>query len=147
MKVKAMMINPLPDEDGYHIFECDNCHNIFLLDLSGFEHQNDIFCPFCGKNGNIITFTNKIREKIFQDHQIEMENVNNLTSDQIKELILVDDVEVIEYNVNEIVDIANYVMYEFICCDKFIKINKNSYKMVKYCCYCKGEVLYLDSEN
>lgn len=150
MKVYSTVINPIPDEEGFHIFECDNCHKTFLLNLHD-SLSEQMYCPFCGKIGSIITFTNGIREKVFQDHPIndikketEKGMELELDIDEIKTIIenLEDvDVEVLEYSVNEFINTNELVNFEFICCDKIIKVPMDSYEKVKYCSFCKGEIL------
>lgn len=155
MKVYSTVINPIPDEEGFHVFECDNCYKTFLLNLHDNPNE-EMYCPFCGKQGSIITFTNKIREKVFENHPIitlsnEEEEKKELDIDieELKELIEnLDsvDVEVLEYSINDFIDISELVNFEFICCDKFIKVPMESYEFVKFCSFCKGEILLNKSE-
>src|SRR5690554_8151128 len=91
MKVISTVINPIPDKDGFHIFECDNCYKKFLINLQD-NKEDKIYCPYCGNEGNMITFTNNIREKAFKDHPISTINSSTdekieLDIEQIKELI------------------------------------------------------------
>ena len=115
-----------------------------------------MYCPFCGTKGSIISFTNKIREKVFQDHPINDLKTNDdesmeleLDIDEIKTIIenLDDvDVEVLEYSVNEFINTNELVNFEFICCDKIIKVSMDNYKLIKFCSFCKGEILLNESE-
>ncbi|HEY8364241.1 MAG TPA: hypothetical protein VIK84_01605 [Haloplasmataceae bacterium] len=153
MKVYSAVINPIPDEEGYHVFECDKCNHIFLVNLQDTTDHNKLYCPFCGNLGTVITFTNSIREKVFKDHpigqlqdQVQEGTEANLSLEQVKEIIenfdTSDmDVEVLEYSINEVIPLDELIKYEFICCEKNIKVSMDDYDTVKYCTFCKGEVL------
>ncbi len=150
MKVVSTVVNPVPDSEGFHILECDKCENTFLINLADINNNKEIYCPFCGHSGGLLSFTNKIREKILDgnpqmldmdsidDKEIDIEQINNLINNLDSQNM---DVEFVEYTVDELVDSKDFIKFEFICCDKSVKVSMENYHKVNYCSFCKGEVL------
>ncbi len=153
MKIISTIINPIPDEEGFHVFQCDKCNKHFLIAPLDLNENTDFYCPYCGEAGGYMTFTKSIRKNIFKDHpsSIKTENVetfenNDFDIDKIQELLenLKEnpmDVEVLEYSIAEVVNEDELTKYEFICCEKIIKIPFENFEEVKFCPFCKGEIL------
>ncbi len=151
MKIVSTIINPIPDEEGYHIFECDKCQELFSIKPQDIEKQENLYCPYCGHQGSFITFTNNIRKKVYKDHpiisdkesnenqEIDLEHIKEMLKDLKKDDM---DIELLEYSVEEIIHQEELIKYEFICCDKMIKVPMEIFKHVKYCTFCKGEILF-----
>jgi len=152
MKVISTVINPIPDEEGYHIFQCDECQKLFLVKPLDMEEDEQLYCPYCGVQGGVFSFTKGIREKFFNDYpnslgaevddtinkEIDIEQIKDILKNITKENM---DVQLLEYTINEITNSEDLIKYEMICCDKSIKIPMDIYKTVNYCSFCKGEIL------
>ena len=162
LKVVSTVINPIPDEEGFHIFECEECHFNFLINPHDIGQDKTFYCPHCGHEGSFMSFTQNIRQKLFKDHPLNIpqddlikvtENDDNIPLDieDIKDLLKnmnqdTVDVEVLQYTINEVIPDDEFTKYEFICCDKNIKVKMDDYQKVHFCPLCKGEILLNISE-
>lgn len=153
MKIISTIINPIPDEEGFHIFQCTTCNNHFLITPQDLNQDSAFYCPYCGETGGFMSFTKNIRKNIFKDHpssltteSIEPVENDGIDIDEIQKLLKnfkeePMDFEVLEYSISQVINENDLIKYEFICCEKTIKVHFNNYEKVKFCPFCRGEIL------
>lgn len=149
MKVISTVVNPIPDHEGYHLMKCNHCGKFFLINPKDLNVDDAFFCPYCSEQGNLMTFTELLckekldipfeeAEKVAFRKNVDIEKIeeffDSLDADEV-------DIDIVEYRIDEFLDENDLMEFEFICCDRFIKIPYEDYKDIKYCPMCKGEVM------
>lgn len=149
MKVISTVVNPIPDKEGYHLMKCNSCEKLFLINPKDLDVDEDFFCPYCSEKGNLMTFTEPLCKEKLDIPIEEAEKVafrkntdfakieeffNNLEADDV-------DFDIVEYTIDEFLDEGDLMEFEFICCERYIKIPFEDYKDIRFCPICKGEIL------
>lgn len=170
MKVRSVIFAPIPDDDGFQLMHCYNCDEYFLVNPNDLDKNHLFCCPYCSLIGGIMSFTTTLRNKytegtplytpvenykinddsfvsenwIKQQQELKNEDVN--FKEVLKELkfdleINNEKPEIISYKIEDVYYNPVFSFFEFICCEKSIKVPLENIDKTHRCPFCFSEII------